>query len=61
LQDDPGQVGQPLTSGLAQPGGNGVSPLRVQIGERAAGHGVERSQHCGHRFRIAPKALEDIG
>jgi hypothetical protein len=60
LQDDAGQVRQGLTAGLAQLGSNGVSPLRVQICERAAGHGVERLQHCDHMPRIAPNALQNV-
>jgi hypothetical protein len=42
LQDDAGQIHQGLATGLTQLGSDGISPLQVQICERAARHGVER-------------------
>lgn len=59
LQDDPGQVGQRLAAGLAQLSSESVSPSRLEIGKPAAGDGFERSQDCGHMFRIAPNAVQN--
>ena len=49
------------TAGLTQPHGNGVAPLRVQIGEDAPGQRIQRLQHCHDMVRVAPETPENIG
>jgi hypothetical protein len=56
----PAEMGERLAAGRPQSGGDGVSPFLVEIGEPAAGHGIERFQHGDHMCRIAPEALENI-